>query len=537
VTDQTKKPSGTSSPSAAGGDVHDWRPLVTDLEDRKGRALAMGGTDAVARQRSAEKLTVRERLDLLIDPGTWVEYGMLADSMDPAYDGRYLAADGAVTGIGEVDGRRVAVAAYDFTVLAGSMGRIGEQKIKRMRELALRQRIPMVWLLDSAGARIQAQSGSTFAGMGDLFREQVTMSGVVPMVAAMLGHCAAGTAYIPGLADFVPMVKGTSSMALGGRHLVKAAVGEDVTEEEMGGSAVHTKISGCADLEVGDDRECLATVREYLSFFPSNNREDPPVRPTDDPVDRSVTELYDIVPTAPRRAYDVRKVVRAVVDDESVFWIKPEWAKNIVTGLARIGGRPIGVLANQPMVLGGALDVNAADKAARFVWLCDAFNIPLVFLHDVPGFIVGSSVERQGIIRHGAKMLFAVSEATVPKISVILRKSYGAGYFVMNGYGYEPDYVVAWPTAEIAVMGPDGAVNIIHRRTLEAVPEEERAQRRLELAEDIRRNIDPFIAAGHALIDDVIDPADTRAAIWRGLEVSRGKQIVRPWRKHGVMPV
>jgi acetyl-CoA carboxylase carboxyltransferase component len=497
----------------------------------------MGGPDAVARQRSAEKLTVRERLDLLIDPGTWVEYGMLADSMDTAYEGRYLAADGAVTGIGQVDGRRVAVAAYDFTVLAGSMGRIGEQKIKRMRELALRQRIPMVWLLDSAGARIQAQSGSTFAGMGDLFREQVTMSGVVPMVAAMLGHCAAGTAYIPGLADFVPMVKGTSSMALGGRHLVKAAVGEDVTEEEMGGSAVHTKISGCADLEVGDDRECLATVREYLSFFPSNNREDPPVRPTDDPVDRSVTELYDIVPTAPRRAYDVRKVVRAVVDDENVFWIKPEWAKNIVTGLARVGGRPIGVLANQPMVLGGALDVNAADKAARFVWLCDAFNIPLVFLHDVPGFIVGSSVERQGIIRHGAKMLFAVSEATVPKISVILRKSYGAGYFVMNGFGYEPDYIVAWPTAEIAVMGPDGAVNIIHRRTLEAVPEEERAQRRLELAEDVRRNIDPFIAAGHGLIDDVIDPAETRAAIWRGLEVGRDKQIVRPWRKHGVMPV
>ena len=226
-----------------------------------------------------------------------------------------------------------------------------------------------------------------------------------------------------------------------------------------------------------------------------------------------------------------------VVDDENVFWIKPEWAKNIVTGLARVGGRPIGVLANQPMVLGGALDVNAADKAARFVWLCDAFNIPLVFLHDVPGFIVGSSVERQGIIRHGAKMLFAVSEATVPKISVILRKSYGAGYFVMNGYGYEPDYIVAWPTAEIAVMGPDGAVNIIHRRTLEAVPEEERAQRRLELAEDVRRNIDPFIAAGHALIDDVIDPADTRAAIWRGLEVAGDKQIVRPWRKHGVMPV
>jgi acetyl-CoA carboxylase carboxyltransferase component len=466
-----------------------------------------------------------------------VEYGLLADSMDVAYEGRYLAADGAVTGIGHIDGRPVAIAAYDFTVLAGSMGRIGEQKIKRMREMAVRQRIPMVWLLDSAGARIQAQSGSTFAGMGDLFREQVTMSGVVPMVAAMLGHCAAGTAYIPGLADFVPMVKGTSSMALGGRHLVKAAVGEDVSEEEMGGSAVHTKISGCADLEVADDRECLQSVREYLSFFPSHNRESPPVRETTDPVTRRVEELYDIVPTAPRRAYDSRRVVCAIVDEGHAFWIKSEWAKNLVTALARIGGQPVGILANQPMVLGGALDVNAADKAARFVWLCDAFNIPLVFLHDVPGFIVGSAVERQGIIRHGAKMLFAVSEATVPKISVVMRKSYGAGYFVMNGFGYEPDYLVAWPTAEIAVMGPDGAVNIIHRRTLEAVPEDQRAQKRLELAEVVRRNIDPFVAAGHALVDDVIDPAETRAAVARGLELARDKQIVRPWRKHGVMPV
>ena len=388
----------------------------------------MGGADRVERQLSLGKLTVRERLDLLLDPGTWVEYGLLADHMDAGLGDRYLAADGAVTGIGEIDGRPVAVAAYDFTVMAGSMGGVGESKIARMRAHAVRQRIPFVWLLDSAGARIQSTSGSTFAGAGALFREQVAMSGVVPMVAAMLGHCAAGTAYIPALADFVPMVKGTSSMALGGRHLVKAAVGEDVTEEEMGGSAVHTKISGVADLEVADDRECLAIVREYLSFFPQHNQERPPIRACDDPVDRRTEELYDIVPTAPRacvrhaqgRARDRRRRRR-------VLWMKPEWAKNLVTGLARVGGRPVGIVANQPMVLGGALDVNAADKAARFVWLCDAFNIPLVFLHDVPGFIVGSAVEKQGIIRHGAKMLFAVSEATVPKISVILRKSYGAG--------------------------------------------------------------------------------------------------------------
>lgn len=527
----------TKPVSKEGGDVHDWGPLVGDLAERRERALAMGGEPRIERQRSLGKLTVRERLEILLDPGSWVEYGMLADHMDPGLGDRYLAADGCVTGIGEIDGRRVAVAAYDFTVMAGSMGAVGERKVARMRQTAVCQRIPMIWLLDSAGARIQQATGSTFAGAGDLFREQVAMSGVVPMVAAMLGHCSAGTAYIPALADFVPMVKGTSSMALGGRHLVKAAVGEDVTEEEMGGSAVHTKISGVADLEVADDRECLAVVREYLSFFPAHNQEPPPVAEAADPPDRRVEELYDIVPTAPRRAYDMRKVVRAIADDGHVLWMKPEWGKNIVTGLVRMGGQPVGIVGNQPMVLGGALDVNAADKAARFVWLCDAFGIPLVFLHDVPGFIVGSAVERQGIIRHGAKMLFAVSEATVPKVSVVMRKSYGAGYFVMNGMAYEADYIVAWPTAEISVMGPDGAVNIIFRRQIEAVPEEERDEKRLELAEQIRATIDPYIASGHAQVDDVVDPAETRSAIIRGLQLARTKQVDRPWRKHGVLPV
>ena len=390
--------------------MHDWGPLVGDLKARKDRALGMGGrrprrAPALARQAHGARATrpaARSRArgsSTGCSPTTWT----------PGLGDRYLAADGAVTGVGEIDGRPVAIAAYDFTVMAGSMGAVGEDKIARMREHALRQRIPMIWLLDSAGARIQSTSGSTFAGAGALFREQVAMSGVVPMVAAMLGHCAAGTAYIPALADFVPMVKGTSSMALGGRHLVKAAVGEDVTEEEMGGSAVHTKISGVADLEVADDAECLASCASTCRSSRSTTASAPPVRPTDDPVDRRVEELYDIVPTAPRRAYDVRKVVTAIVDDGDVLWMKPEWAKNVVTGLARVGGAAVGIVANQPMVLGGALDVNAADKAARFVWLCDAFNIPLVFLHDVPGFIVGSAVEKQGIIRHGAKMLFAVS--------------------------------------------------------------------------------------------------------------------------------
>ena len=521
-------------------ELHDWGPLVSGLADRRKRAVAMGGEDLLSRQRSLGKLPVRERMELLLDPGSFVEYGLLADSMDPALaeSKGYLAADGMVAGVGEVDGRRVAVCAYDFTVMAGSMGAVGEHKTARMRELALRQRIPLVWLLDSAGARIQATSGSTFAGAGALFREQVTLSGVVPMVAAMLGHCAAGTAYIPALADFIPMVKGTSSMALGGRHLVKAATGEDVSEEEMGGSAVHTKVSGVADLEVSDDAACLATVRDYLSYFPSHNREAPPLRPTSDPAERRCPELYDIVPTAPRRAYDMYRVIETIVDDGRYFPMKPEWARNVITCLARFGGQPVGIVASQPKVLGGTLDVNSADKAARFVWLCDAFSIPLVFLQDVPGFTVGSAVEKQGIIRHGAKMLFAVSEATVPKVTVVLRKAYGAGYFVMNGTAYEADYIVAWPTAEIAVMGPDGMVNIIMRRQLEAVPEgEERNRARIEMAEELRKNIDPYIAAGHAQVDDVIDPADTRAAIIRGLRAASTKTVERPWRKHGVLPV
>jgi acetyl-CoA carboxylase carboxyltransferase component len=521
-------------------ELHDWKPLVEDLQQRRDAAYGMGGPERIERQRSLGKWPVRERIEELVDEGTFVEYGLLADSMDPGLqaDKGYLAADGMVAGIGEIDGRRVAIMAYDFTVMAGSMGAVGEHKTARMRELALRQRIPIVWLLDSAGARIQATSGSTFAQAGALFREQVTLSGVVPQVAAMLGHCAAGTAYIPALADFIPMVKGISSMALGGRHLVKAATGEDVSEEEMGGSAVHTKVSGVADLEVDDDASCLQTIRDYLSYFPSSNTEPPPVRDTSDPVDRRVEELYDIVPTAPRRAYDMYKVIETIADDGQYFPMKPEWAKNVITAFARFGGQPVGIVASQPKVLGGTLDVNSADKAARFVWLCDAFGLPLVFLQDVPGFIVGSAVEKQGIIRHGAKMLFAVSEATVPKVTVVLRKAYGAGYFVMNGTAYEADYIVAWPTAEIAVMGPDGMVNIIMRKQLEAIPEgKERDQARIAMAEELRKNIDPYIAAGHAQVDDIIDPAETRAAICRGLAVSRSKNVQRPWRKHGVLPV
>jgi methylmalonyl-CoA decarboxylase subunit alpha len=520
-------------------DGPDMRGHVEELNKKKDEYRQMGGTERIERQHSQDKLTVRERLELLFDENTFHEHGLLAhhQSQSPAMQGKNTPADGVITGIGEINGRKVGVIAYDFTVMAGSIGMVGEIKAGRMRELALRERIPLVWLIDSAGARIQEATGSMFARTGDLFREQVIMSGVIPQVAAMMGPGAAGTAYIPGLADFVPMVKGTSNMALAGPHLVKAAVGEDVSAEDMGGSKVHNKLSGVADLEVEDDQACLTAVRKYLGYFPSNNQGEIPEHDTGDPIDRRNEALYDIVPANPRQAYDVHKVIAEIVDDGDFFPMKPDWARNLVTGFARIGGRSVGIVANQPKFLGGALDVNSADKAARFVWLCDAFSIPLVFLMDCPGFLVGSAVEKQGIIRHGAKMLFAVAEATVPKFTVVTRKGYGAGYYVMNGRAYEPDLIVAWPTAEISVMGPEGAVNIIFRKQIEAMPPEQQEETRNNMVGVIRDQISPYVAAGWAFVDDLIDPADTRLVLARGLEASRNKTVERPWRKHGVLPV
>jgi acetyl-CoA carboxylase carboxyltransferase component len=517
----------------------DYEARVSELKAKRSKNLTMGGEEKIKKQHERGKLTVRERIDLLFDKDTFVEFGLLA-SQQPVRGGEAdsdgTPADGVVTGHGLIEGRQVWVIAYDFTVMAGSMGAVGEQfKAARVRELALRYRKPIVWLLDSAGARIQEAAGSTFAGTGYLFADQVVMSGVIPQVAAMLGPCSAGTAYIPGLADFVPMVKGTSSMSLGGARLVKAATGEDVSDHDMGGSQVHCYESGVGDNEVADDRECIELVRRFLSYLPSSNTEPPPVNETGDPSDRLVEGLDKIVPVNPRAAYDVRRVIKAVFDHDSWLEIKPSWAKNIVIGLARAGGHAVGVIANQPMQKGGILDSDSADKAARFIRMCDAFNVPLVYLVDVPGFIVGSQVEKQGIIRHGAKMLYATSEATVPKITVIMRKAYGAGYYVMCGKGYEPDVLVAWPLAEISVMGPEGAVNIIFNKQIEASadPEATRAQ----MIEAIRAQINPYLAAGWAMIDDVIDPAETRRVIIRGLAQASEKTVDRPWRKHGNIPV
>jgi len=513
------------------------KDLAEDLEARRQRALAMGGADAIAKQHADGKLTVRERIERLFDPGSFHEIGLLAThaNISPAMKGKETPADGVVTGFGKINGRPASLIAYDFTVMAGSMGRTAEVKCNRAREIALSKRMPMIWLIDSAGARIQEAIGSTFAGSGFLFREESIMSGVVPMVAAMMGPGAAGTAYIPALSDFVPMVKGTSHMALGGPPLVKAVVGEDISAEDLGGSKVHTEISGVADLEVADDAACIDAIKEYLSYFPGSNLEQPPIVACDDPADRMDDALLSIVPDSARRAYDMKKVIAAIVDRGHLFEIKPRWAKNLITGLARLGGRPVGIVANQPLVLGGALDVDSADKAARFIMLCDAFHIPLVFLQDVPGFMVGSKVEKQGIIRHGAKMLYAVSEATVPKVTVVVRKAYGAGYFVMCGKAYEPDLIVAWPTAEISVMGPEGGTNIIFRKEIAAAanPDEERARK----VEEFRKLINPYIAAAGGLIDDVIDPRETRPVLIRALEMAATKKVERPWKKHGVMPV
>ncbi len=513
------------------------RPLAEDLASRREKIKLGGGPQKIEAQHASEKLTARERLELLIDEGTFVELGIHARPhfSQRAMEGREAPADGVITGYGKVNGRLTAVAAYDFTVMAGSMGMTGELKVTRLRELALSKRIPFVWLLDSAGARIQEAVGSLFAGSGHLFREEVVNSGVIPQVAALMGPCAAGTAYIPGLADFVPMVKGRGSMALAGPHLVRAAVGEDVTQEELGGSRVHCRKSGVGDLEVADDPECIARIKEYLGYFPQNCEEPPPIVPTADPIDRADDQLLDVLPASNRKPYDMYEVIRRIVDDGSYLDLKPQWAKTIITCLARFGGRPAGIVANQPKQLGGILDNDSSDKAARFINLCNAYAIPLVYLMDVPGFMVGTKVEQAGIIRHGAKMLYATANATVPKITVILRKAYGAGYYVMCGRAYEPDLIVAWPSAEISVMGAEGAVEIIFRKQVQEADDPD--AKRQELIDSFRQIIDVYIAAGNDLIDDVIDPRETRATICRTLEMSAGKRVQRPWKRSGVVPV
>jgi methylmalonyl-CoA decarboxylase subunit alpha len=521
----------------------DMRELLKDLEARREAARRMGGEERIAKQHARGKLTARERMHAFFDHGQWFEVGLHGTQMGSAAgpDGKDRpAADAVVCGFGKVDGRMVCAAAYDFTVKGGSIGQTGEEKVTRLRQMSLRGRWPIVWFIDSGGARIDPGANhpdmiSTFAGSGHLFREQVLMSGVVPQVAAMVGPGAAGTAYIPGLADFVPMVKDIGSLALGGPALVKAMTGEDISEQDLGGSKMHTTKSGVGDGEYKDDAACIAAVKEYLSFFPSSCEESPPVHPCDDPIDRRDESLLDLLPENPRRAYDMYKLIGSIVDHGKWLDLKPRWARSIITCLARIGGRSVGIVANQPNHLGGILDVDSSDKAARFIQICDAFNVPLVFLQDVPGFMIGSKVEQEGIIRHGAKLLHVMSAATVPKITVVARKAYGAGYYVMCGRAYEPDLIVAWPTAEISVMGAEGMVGIAARKLFgDAPPPPEMKQ---AIVAQIQQHIDVYKVAGWGLVDDVIDPRDTRRAISWGLELAQHKQTERPARKRGIIPV
>lgn len=519
------------------------RERVAELEAERARIKQMGGPDKVQKQHERKKLTARERLAEFFDGGQFFELGIHGTQMGAAGANDKPPADAVICGYGEVNGRMVAAAAYDFTVKGGSIGATGEVKVTRLRELALRARMPMVWFIDSAGARIDPQlSGgdqiSLFAGTGHLFREEVIMSGVVPLIAAMVGPGAAGTAYIPGLADFVPMVKNQGSMALGGPPLVKAVTGQEIAEQDLGGSKIHCETSGVGDVEVADEAACLRVIKEYLGFMPQHCGERPPIRPAGevtDPVDRRDESLLDVLPENPRQSYDMYAIVRSIVDHGAMLDIKPKWAKNIITGLARIGGYPVGIVANNPKFLGGILDVNSADKASHFMQICDAFNIPLVFLMDVPGFMVGSKVEHEGIIRHGAKMLHIMAAATVPKLTVVVRKGYGAGYYVMAGRAYEPDLLVAWPGAEISVMGAEGMVGIAGKKLFGGAepPPEVKAQ----VVTMLQQQIDIQKVAGWGLVDDVIDPRDTRRVLHFGLKMAWNRVVERPARKRGIIPV
>jgi acetyl-CoA carboxylase carboxyltransferase component len=517
------------------------REAVAELEKRRAKIKEMGGADKVKKQHERGKWSARERMDKLFDGGAWFEVGIHGTQMGMGNENDKPPADAVICGYGEVDGRLACAASYDFTVKGGSIGQIGEVKVSRLRELALRNRVPMVWFIDSAGARIDPKAGghsdmiSLFAGSGHLFREEVIMSGVIPLVAAMVGPGAAGTAYIPGLADFVPMIKNIGSMALGGPPLVRAATGQEISEQDLGGSKVHSEISGVGDVEVANDEECVATIKQYLSYFPSHCEDKPPIVKGADPANRKDDALLDVLPETTRQSYDMYKIVKSIVDDGKILDLKPKWARSIITCLARIDGYPVGILGNNPRHLGGILTNDSADKAAHFIQLCDAFNLPLVFLMDVPGFMVGSKVEHEGIIRHGAKMLHAMASATVPKLTVVVRKGYGAGYYVMAGRAFEPDLLVAWPNAEISVMGAEGMVGIAGKKLFGDM--EPPAEIKQQIINTLQQQINIYKVAGWGLVDDVIDPRDTRSVLATGLKLSWNKHVLRPWRKHGVMPV
>ena len=507
---------------------------IDDLRRRKQQAA--GSPKDQQRQHEKGRLTAQERLDILFDPNTFNEIDTLVTPRYEKYmDGRSSRfGDGVITGFGLVNGRRVFAAAQDAAVMGGSLGEMHAAKMVKAMEMALKYGCPFIALNDSGGARIQ-EGVDSLAGYARIFDANCAASGVIPQISVILGPCAGGAVYSPALTDFVFMTE-NSYMFITGPNVVKAVMQEDVTLEELGGGLIHSTESGVSHFLAKDDHECLTMVRSLLSYLPSNNQDDPPyVPPRDDPR-RRCPELEQIVPIEPHKPYDVRQVIASIVDDGRFFEVRQLWAENMVVGFARLNGWVIGVVANQPMVLAGTIDIRASIKAAHFIRLCDAYNIPLVTLQDVPGFLPGTHQEYGGIIRNGARMIYAYSEATVPKLMVILRKSYGGAYCVMSSKGLRGDLLYAWPNAEIAVMGAEGAVNVLFRKEVGSAPDPE-AKRR-ELTEEYQgRFNNPYIAAARGLIDDVIEPRDTRCVLIRALELTLSKREQHVPRKHGIAPM
>jgi propionyl-CoA carboxylase beta chain len=502
------------------------------------RAADLGGGEArQRRQHDAGKLTARERIDGLFDPGTFEELDKLVTHRcrDFGMEDEIVPGDGVVAGHGRIDGRPAYAFAQDFTVFGGSLSETNAAKIVKIMDLAVRMGAPIVGLNDSGGARIQ-EGVLSLAGYADIFLRNTLASGVVPQISAIMGPCAGGAVYSPAITDFNIMVEGTSYMFVTGPDVIKTVTHEDVTKEDLGGAMTHNAKSGVAHFMVGDDRECLALIRDLLSFLPSNNLDDPPRRETSDPFDREEAALDRLVPEQPNQPYDMHDLLRAVIDDGLFVEVHRHFAQNIVVGFARLGGRSVGLVANQPAVLAGCLDIDASVKAARFVRFCDAFNIPLITFEDVPGFLPGVRQEHGGIIRAGAKLLYAFAEATVPKITVITRKAYGGAYCVMASKHIRTDFNYAYPTAEIAVMGSEGAVNVLYRRELAAAADP--AARRAELVAEFRDKFaNPFVAASRGFVDEVIQPRTTRAKLIAALASCDTKRDRNPNRKHGNIPL
>jgi propionyl-CoA carboxylase beta chain len=507
------------------------------LQELRKRTLEGGGPERLKRQHDRGKLGARERLDVLLDPGSFVELDRFVEhrSSDFGLDKQRIPGDGVVTGYGKVDGRTVYVFSQDFTVFGGSLSEAHAEKICKVVDLAVRNGGPVIGLNDSGGARIQ-EGVASLGGYAELFWRNTMASGVVPQISAILGPCAGGAVYSPAITDFVFMVDGVSHMFVTGPNVVKTVTHEDVSFEELGGARVHATTSGVAHFSRPSEVECLQSIRELISYLPSNNAEPPPRVATEDPNDRADEELLEVVPDLPTQPYDMHEVIRRVVDEGAFLEVHAGWAGNLITGFARLGGRPVGLIANQPAVLAGVLDIDASRKGARFVRFCDAFNIPLVTFEDVPGFLPGVAQEHGGIIVHGAKLLFAYCEATVPKLTVITRKAYGGAYDVMSSKHIRGDLNLAWPTAEIAVMGPKGAVEILYRREIaEAADPEARAS---ELEAEFRETFaHPYLAARRGFLDDVIDPRETRWRLISGLEMLEEKRDRNPPRKHGNIPL